>query len=45
MKSYKLIFVYGYSLYAITTRDDSLVSAIKRELKTGALLAYIEEVK
>jgi hypothetical protein len=52
MKSYKLLFVYGYNPYVInirkpyviTTREDSLASAIKRELKTGALLCYIKEV-
>lgn len=52
MKSYKLLFVYGYNPYVInirkpyviTAREDSLASAIKRELKTGALLCYIKEV-
>lgn len=52
MKSYELFFVYSYNPYVInirkpyviTTREDGLASAIKRELKTGALLAYIKEV-
>lgn len=53
MKKYKLFFIYGYNPYVInirkpyviTTREDTLASSIKRELKTGALLAYIEKVK
>lgn len=53
MKKYKLFFIYGFNPYVInirkpyeiTTREDTLASAIKRELKTGALLAYIEKVK
>lgn len=45
MKIYALLFVYGYKPYVITTRQDELASVIKRELKTGALLSYIKEVK
>ena len=53
MKIYALLFVYGYKPYmtkirkpyVITTRQDELASVIKRELKKGALLSYIKEVK
>lgn len=38
MKTYKLLFLYGYNPYVITTKDDELVSVIERELKMGALL-------
>lgn len=45
MKSYKMLFLYGYNPYVITTKEDGLVSVIERELKTGAILGYIKEVK
>ena len=53
MKIYALLFVYGYKPYVtnirkpyvINVREDELASAIKRELKKGALLSYIKEVK
>lgn len=53
MKTYKLLFLYGYNPYVnnirkpyvITTKDDELVSVIERELKMGAMLSYIKEVK
>ena len=39
MKSYKLFFVYGYNPYVITTRDDSLASAIKNNInRKGTVL-------
>lgn len=52
MKSYKLLFLYGYNPYVInsrkpyviTTNEDAL-EVIERELKTGAVLTYIKEVK
>lgn len=53
MKSYKLLFLYGYNPYVInirkpcviTTKEDVLASVIERELKTGAILEYIKEVE
>lgn len=53
MKSYKLLFLYGFNPYVIkirkpyviTTKEDALASVIERELKTGAILGYIKEVK
>ena len=53
MKSYKLLFLYSYNPYVInirkpyviTTKEDALASVIERELKTGAVLTYIKEVK
>lgn len=45
MKGYELLFVYDGNAYAFTVKEDALVSAIKRELKLGAVLTYIKEVK
>ena len=45
MKRYELLFVDNGNAYAITVVEHALVSAIKRELKLGAVLTYIQEVK
>lgn len=45
MKTYELLFVHGVNAYVIISREDFLVSVIKRELKKGVLLSYIKEVK
>lgn len=45
MKRYEMIFVYDGSGYAFTVKEEAIVNTIKRELKLGAVLTYIREVK
>lgn len=45
MKTYELLFVHGFTAYAIKSREDEVVITIKTELKDGAILTYIQEVK
>lgn len=45
MKRYELLFVHNGKAYAFTVVERALVSSIKRELKLGAVLTYIREVK
>lgn len=45
MKSYELLFVYDGNDYSCTVKEDVLISAINRELRLGAVLTYIKEVK
>ena len=45
MKRYELLFVDNGNIYALTVVEHALVSVIKRNLKLGAVLTYIKEVK
>lgn len=45
MKTYDLYFVRGNNAYVFNTREDALARVIIAELKDGAILTCIEEVK
>lgn len=45
MKTYDLYFVRGKNAYVFNSREDTLARVIIAELKVGAILTCIEEVK
>lgn len=45
MKTYDLYFVRGVNMYVFNTREDVLARTIIAELKDGAILICIKEVK
>lgn len=45
MKIYDLYFVRGRNSYVFSTREDTLARVNITELKDGAILTYIKEVK
>lgn len=45
MKTYDLYFVRGVNMYVFNTREDALSRTIIAEIKDGAILTCIKEVK